>query len=670
MEQLDDELVRMVRARVGTSVCGGKYTIDSVLGIGGMAAVYAGTHRNGRSIAMKLLHPEYSRRADIRKRFLREGQAANAVQHRGVVAVIDDDIAEDGAAFVVMERLEGRTLEHLWEELGHRLPTRAVLAIGRELCEVLAVAHRAGIIHRDLKPENLFLTNDGELKILDFGLAQLRDAARPTETQTGMVFGTPAYMPPEQASGQTSKIDARTDLWAVGATMFTLLSGELVHRGETAQHFVMLAATEPARSLSLAMPQAHPALVALVDRALAREKEQRWQSADSMREAIVTLSEMLLGEPETPLMTPIALVEAASARRAKRSAKAVAPVGDLTEETLTAKKPLDDQTLTDQAFEIGDSGSFEERTRVGVPDFGLGSDGPDTEPNVLQKVSPENLPRLRGGPSDTPVQGAASDDLATQVRAVAEAAATPASAEQMQKRASWSDLRQAVEQAKVDVPIPDSAEPPTQLRRPRPPNAEPASDRTEILRPSAGFAPASAHQRAVRPPAPSVPSFAIPQDRASYPAPIPIPRAARKTVATRAQRGPAIPLHYVAVMVGAVLLGLSPLAYFVARGCGDGPGDAPPSRPSSGPSSARPTAIPHSASRDAEPAASTAAPPPATTSAPPKPYVAPATSVVAPHTVLPNPYLSPSSPSSERCSPPYTIDDAGSRRLKIDCFEH
>jgi serine/threonine protein kinase len=583
MAEVDDQLAVSVRARVGMTVCGGKYTIDRVLGIGGMAAVYAGTHRNGRPVAIKLLHPEFSRHADIRKRFLREGQAANAVQHRGVVAVIDDDVGEDGAAFLVMERLEGKTLEQLWEELDRRLPTRAVLAIARELCEILAVAHRSGIIHRDLKPENLFLTNDGELKVLDFGLAQLRVAARPTDTQAGMVIGSPAFMPWEQASGQTSKIDARTDLWTVGATMFTLLSGELVHNGESAQHFVMLAATEPARSLGEVMPRAHPALVALVDRALARERARRWQSAESMRDAIVSLSELLLGEPETPLMTPLALQQMAASRRAKARRKpetsnddstiprVLRTAGsDSTDETEDELNGQDDQTATESTHRraaVGathDSDASDDSTRVGMPDFGMESE--DTEPSGLMRV-PFELTAGHGRDSGDAADDDSSGDGATQPRATPDSSRAPRTQSTL-KRESWSDLRQAVERAKTIEPPPHSADSRRERRRAQALIAGPSFARTQSSPPSARRASASAHRSAARPSTPSMPaSFAISQERASVAGMVPMPGAEARTVRTRPFT---VSMPYLPILLAALLLGLPAIAYVAARGCGGG----------------------------------------------------------------------------------------------------
>ena len=301
MSNVDDELCTRAEALVGT-VLRGKYTVERVIGIGGMASVYAASHRNGRRVALKLLHPELSIRADLRKRFLREAQAANAVSHPGVVAIIDDDVAEDGAAFLVMELLEGQNVEELWEAHGQRLPAKAVLTLAADLCGVLAVAHDAGVIHRDLKPANLFVTHAGELKVLDFGIARVRDTAG-SATSTGSVFGTPAFMAPEQAGGLVNELGPLTDVWAVGATMYTLLSGRPVHDGQSGQHIAVLAATRPAPSLADVLPDAPPEVVAIVDRALAFDKADRWASAAEMRtalaEAMTALAEQELTDDAT-----------------------------------------------------------------------------------------------------------------------------------------------------------------------------------------------------------------------------------------------------------------------------------------------------------------------------------------------------------------------------------
>jgi serine/threonine-protein kinase len=297
-----DAMAARAQARLGTRICG-RYKIEGVLGIGGMATVYSATDSGGRGrVALKVLHPEVSMNADARRRFLREGKASNAVRHPGAVSVIDDHTAEDGAAVIVMELLDGQAVDEMWMRGGERLPPRTVMAIARELCEVLGAAHRAGVIHRDIKPANIFITYDGELKVLDFGLARMRDARSSTATSVGSVFGTPAYMAPEQATGLASQVNGQTDLWAVGAMMFALLTGKAVHEGETAQHVVLLAATKPARSLRSVMPKADPRLVAVVDQALMFDKTERFLDAAEMKSAICDASLAMFGDATPSLL--------------------------------------------------------------------------------------------------------------------------------------------------------------------------------------------------------------------------------------------------------------------------------------------------------------------------------------------------------------------------------
>ncbi|HZU83688.1 MAG TPA: protein kinase [Polyangiaceae bacterium] len=286
----DPALVDRAEARVG-SVLRGKYRIDGVLGIGGMAVVYAATHRNTKRFAVKVLHPELSLSSDIRTRFLREGYAANSVGHPGTVSVLDDDVAEDGAAFIVMELLEGASVEALWERSGRRLDVRAAVSVGDQLLDVLSAAHGKGVVHRDIKPGNLFVTQDGVVKVLDFGIARARDAAASgaasaQATGTGMLLGTPAFMAPEQALAQSSDIDARTDVWAAAATLFTLVSGQFVHPGDSAQQLLVRAATARARPLATVAPDVPRAVADVVDRGLAFDKAARWSSAGEMREAL------------------------------------------------------------------------------------------------------------------------------------------------------------------------------------------------------------------------------------------------------------------------------------------------------------------------------------------------------------------------------------------------
>ncbi len=286
------------QARVGR-VLRDKWQIDRLIGVGGMAAVYAATHvKNGRRVALKVLHPEASMSPDTRARFLREGYAANKLEHPGTVAVLDDDVAEDGSAYLVMELLEGESLEDRRERLGGRVPTADVLRVGERVLDVLAVAHDKGIVHRDLKPDNVFLCHDGAVKLLDFGIARIRDSAGARHTMTNAgAMGTPGYMPPEQARGRWDDVGPRSDLWAAGATLFTALTGRLVHQAETPNELLLAAMTRQAPPLASLLPDVLPEIAAFIDRALAREMDGRWPDARAMLGALRAAQAKLVQAP-------------------------------------------------------------------------------------------------------------------------------------------------------------------------------------------------------------------------------------------------------------------------------------------------------------------------------------------------------------------------------------
>ena len=273
-----------------------KYRLEQVLGIGGMATVYRAVHRAGNRVAVKILRPELSVDDVHRDRFIREAYVANSLDHPGAVRVLDDDVAEDGCPFLVMELLAGETLEARHRRCG-RLPVREVLAVGHALCDVLARAHERGVVHRDIKPENIFLTAGGELKVLDFGIARVRQEGRDSATQTGHLMGTPAYMPPEQALGRHPEIDGRTDLWSVGATLFTLLTGRVVHVARTSAEAMIRSATVPAPAIAELMPELPPAIAAVIDRALAFEQQDRFPDAHAMQAAIAAAHLEVFGAP-------------------------------------------------------------------------------------------------------------------------------------------------------------------------------------------------------------------------------------------------------------------------------------------------------------------------------------------------------------------------------------
>ncbi|WP_394835704.1 serine/threonine protein kinase [Pendulispora rubella] len=281
-------------ARVGTSVH--QCRLERLIGIGGMGAVYAATHRDGHRVAIKVMLERFRDDPSICHLFEREAAVANQVGHPGAVPVLEHHVGDDGCAFLIMPLLEGETLRARWERAGKRLPVSEVAVLMADVLDVLASAHTRGLVHRDIKPENLFVTAAGEVRVLDFGIARRIDPSG-TSTICGNMIGTPAFMPPEQALGKSDAIGPHSDCWAVGATIFTLLSGQLVHPAETNAEQLAAAATRHARSLADAAPHLPRAIVKFVDASLAFEPEQRWRSAREMRDALLVAFETALGEP-------------------------------------------------------------------------------------------------------------------------------------------------------------------------------------------------------------------------------------------------------------------------------------------------------------------------------------------------------------------------------------
>ncbi|HYQ01753.1 MAG TPA: protein kinase [Polyangiaceae bacterium] len=284
---LHKDIIARENARLGT-VLKGKWRLDSLIGVGGMASVYAATHRNQARVAIKMLHPEVARDSEVTARFLREGYVANKVAHPGAVTVLDDDVSEDHSPFLVMELLTGQTLDSLLSREPSGIAVSQLMPLLDQLLDVLAAAHDKGVVHRDLKPENLFLTHEGRLKVLDFGIARVRELSvhSPTATQAGSILGTPAFMAPEQALGRWLEVDDRTDIWAVGATAFTLLTGRFVHEAATIQEQLVLSATRPAPPIRHVSPSVPEVVAQVIDRALAFDRGHRFESARAMRSAL------------------------------------------------------------------------------------------------------------------------------------------------------------------------------------------------------------------------------------------------------------------------------------------------------------------------------------------------------------------------------------------------
>ena len=273
----------------------GPYEILSPLGAGGMGEVYrARDPRLGRDVAIKVLPPAFSSDADRLKRFEQEARAAGVLNHPNITAVHDlGTNPSDGAPYVVHELLEGETLRS--ELASGRFSPRKAIDYAVQIAQGLAAAHEKGIVHRDLKPENVFVTREGRVKILDFGLAKLTQAEGtgnatnlPTATEPGVVMGTLGYMSPEQVKAKPA--DARSDIFALGAILYEMLSGHRAFRGDSAGETMAAILKEDPPELSVTNQNVSPGLDRIVRHCLEKSPERRFQSASDIAFDLETLS--------------------------------------------------------------------------------------------------------------------------------------------------------------------------------------------------------------------------------------------------------------------------------------------------------------------------------------------------------------------------------------------
>jgi serine/threonine-protein kinase len=281
-------------------VIDGRYRVTAVVGAGGVGAVYEAVHlATGRSLALKTLLPGKARAADAVARFEREARAQSLLDHPNIVEVLALGMLDDGTLYLVMELVRGEPLRALVDR-GPLGPRRA-LVIARQVLEALAYAHARGFVHRDLKPDNVMIARVGDpgreweqVKLVDFGLVKvIGDAADEVGagklTQTGVVFGTPAYMSPEQALGRP--VDGRTDLYALGIVLFEMLVGRPPFPDGDPMTLMRLHISQAPPRLADAVPGAAatwatPALEALVARALAKRPDDRFAGATAMIAAL------------------------------------------------------------------------------------------------------------------------------------------------------------------------------------------------------------------------------------------------------------------------------------------------------------------------------------------------------------------------------------------------
>src|SRR5450755_2183203 len=282
-------------ALIGT-LAAGRYRIMKLLGEGGMGQVYLAEHvAIEKRVALKVLRAEYATKGEIVTRFQQEAISASRIKHPNVLDVFDFGQLDNGCFFLAMEFLEGNDLA---DEITRRrvLDAATGIRVAMQICRALAAAHINGVVHRDMKPENVFLqrTADGEeiVKIVDFGIAQLRskdDAVVETKrrlTRTGMIFGTPEYMAPEQASGKHA--DLRADIYAVGIIMYEMFTGAVPFTGETFLGVLTKHLNEPAPAMNAVYPDLtiSPQLQAVIMRALEKDPAVRYQTMLEFAQAI------------------------------------------------------------------------------------------------------------------------------------------------------------------------------------------------------------------------------------------------------------------------------------------------------------------------------------------------------------------------------------------------
>ncbi|WP_328341583.1 Stk1 family PASTA domain-containing Ser/Thr kinase [Micromonospora sp. NBC_00421] len=283
---------------------GGRYQVGELLGYGGMAEVHRGRDlRLGRDVAIKMLRTDLARDATFQMRFRREAQNAASLNHPAIVAVYDtgEETAPTGETlpFIVMEFVNGRTLKEVLGVEGRLQPRRA-LEICADMCAALEFSHRHGIIHRDIKPGNVMLTQTGQVKVMDFGIARALASGATTMTQTSAVIGTAQYLSPEQARGEA--VDARSDVYAAGCVLFELVCGHPPFVGDSPVSVAYQHVREAPPTPSDINPDVTPAIDAIVLKALSKNPLNRYQSAGEMRADLLRAA---AGRPvmATPVMT-------------------------------------------------------------------------------------------------------------------------------------------------------------------------------------------------------------------------------------------------------------------------------------------------------------------------------------------------------------------------------
>jgi serine/threonine protein kinase len=276
----------------------GNYRSISLLGEGGMGAVYLAEHPDiGRKVAVKVLRTEFSRDAQLLGRFLNEARAANAIRHPNIIEILDSGTTDAGVSYLVMELLEGEVLAGRMRRLG-RLPLPTAMEFAYQTASAVGAAHRKAIVHRDLKPDNLFIVPDEHdparerIKVLDFGIAKLQARAMgdSVKTRTGTLMGTPVYMSPEQAMG-TKEVDHRSDIYSLGVILFEMICGKPPFFSEGFGELVHMHLNVAPPSPRSFVPTLPGSVEALIYKMLAKKPDDRFSSMQEVQSAIKLISD-------------------------------------------------------------------------------------------------------------------------------------------------------------------------------------------------------------------------------------------------------------------------------------------------------------------------------------------------------------------------------------------
>jgi len=289
------------------TIIAGRYLVERLIGQGGMGTVWAGRHVTlDQLVAIKFVHPKLAGSAEALRRFDTEAKAAARIKSRHAVAVYDHGVTEAGQPYIVMEYLEGESLEQAISRRG-KLPLNEVAEIVQQAARALHTAHQAGIVHRDLKPDNIFLARDSEagargysVKLVDFGIAKMvhdEAASGASATQAGMVLGTPHYMSPEALTSSTP-VSAASDIWSLGACAFSAVCGRVPFEGDAIGDVVLKVCAAPLPVPSQIQPSLPKSFDAWFERACSRDPKRRFASVVELSDALVRLDEWARAQRE------------------------------------------------------------------------------------------------------------------------------------------------------------------------------------------------------------------------------------------------------------------------------------------------------------------------------------------------------------------------------------